>query len=122
MAPCIYSIDPNGEKKMMPPDYKVLSPFQTYEIFSPFSVPIRNIQHYEQASDKGFEDKSRKALMTYMNKEGIAFKELNRVIKEGDKVVAKWEGVFEIDGGQRLYFLECKHKMSAVSTSLSQLC
>jgi hypothetical protein len=85
-------------------------------------VPVQNVQHYEQVSDKGFEDKSRKALITYMNKEGITFNELNRVIKDSDKVVDEWEGMFEIDGGQHLYFLECKHKMTAVSTSLSQLC
>ena len=94
---------------------------QTYEVFSLFSIPIQNVQHYEQVSDKGFEEKSRKALTTYM-KEGIAFNELDRVFKDGDRVVADWEGVFEIDGGQQLYFLECMHKMTAVSTSLSQLC
>jgi len=107
---------------MMPPDHKALSPLQTYEVFSPFSMPMQNIQHYEQISDKGFEEKSRKALITYMNQEGIAFNELNRVIQDGDRVVAEWEGVFEVDGGQHLYFLECKHKMTAVSTSLSDLC
>jgi hypothetical protein len=83
---------------------------------------MQNVQHYEQVSDKGFKEKSRKALTTYMNKEGIAFNELNRVIKDSDRVVAEWEGVFEVDGVQSLYFLECKHKMTAVSTSLSQLC
>jgi hypothetical protein len=56
-----------------------------------------------------------------MNKEGIAFNEIDRVIKDNDRVVAEWEGVFEVDGGQHLYFLECKHKMTAVSTSLSHL-
>jgi hypothetical protein len=96
--------------------------FANVEVFSPFFVPVQNVQHYEQVSDKGFEDKSRKALITYMNKEGITFNELNRVIKDSDKVVDEWEGMFEIDGGQHLYFLECKHKMTAVSTSLSQLC
>ena len=118
----LYYVDSNGKRQMMPPDHKALSPLQTYEVFSPFSMPMQNIQHYEQISDKGFEEKSRKALITYMNQEGIAFNELNRVIQDGDRVVAEWEGVFEVDGGQHLYFLECKHKMTAVSTSLSDLC
>jgi hypothetical protein len=76
---------------------------------------MQNIQQYEQASDKGFEDKSRRALVTYMAKEGIKFTELNRVIKDKDNVVAEWEGVFEIDGGREVYFLECKQNMTAVS-------
>ena len=85
---------------------------------------MQSIQHYEQNSDKGFEDKSRKALMTYMKKEGMIFNELARVIKVNDKTVAEWEGLFEVDvdGVQHLYFLECKHKMIAVYTSLSPLC
>jgi hypothetical protein len=107
---------------MMPPDRKMLSPLQTYEVFSPFSMSMQNVQYYRQASDKRFEEKSRKALITYMKKEGFSFKELDRVIEDGKNVVAEWEGLFEIDDGQHLYFLECKHKMTAVSTSLSRLC
>jgi hypothetical protein len=61
-------------------------------------------------------------MITFMNNEGMAFNELDRVIKDGEKVIAEWEGVFEVDDGQRVYFLECKHRVTAVSTSLSHLC
>jgi hypothetical protein len=114
-------LDPNGKRRIVS-EYKTLSPLETYNVFSPFSMPMQNIQHYEQASNKGFEDKSRRTLVTYMAKEGIEFTELNRVIKDKDNLVAEWEGVFEIEDGREVYFLECKHRMTAVSTSLSQLC
>ena len=119
----LYSLGSKGQKKMWD-HLDPLSPFQTYEVLSPYSVSMQSIQHYEQNSDKGFEDKSRKALMTYMKKEGMIFNELARVIKVNDKTVAEWEGLFEVDvdGVQHLYFLECKHKMIAVYTSLSPLC
>jgi len=48
---------------------------------------MQNVRHYEQISDQGFEEKSRTALITYMNKEGIAFNEIDRVIKDNDRVV-----------------------------------
>ena len=52
----------------------------------------------------------------------IAFNEPARVIKVNVKKVAEWDGVFEVDGGQHLYFLNCKHKTTVVSTSVSWLC
>ena len=116
-------MDSAGEKTIIPPQqYKALSPFETYEIDSPFFMPIRSVQHYEQISDKAFEDKSRNAMITFMKNMGIAFKELDRVIMDGEKVVAEWEGVFEVNDGHGVFFLECKHRMTAVSTSLSHLC
>jgi len=62
------------------------------------------------------------SLIAYMNKEVIAFNEPARVIKVNVKKVAEWDGVFEVDGGQHLYFLNCKHKTTVVSTSVSWLC
>jgi hypothetical protein len=116
------TIDSAGQKEIIPrKQYKALSPLQTYEIHSPFFMPIKSVQHYEQVSDKAFEDKARKAMITFMNNAGMAFNELDRVIKDGERVVAEWEGVFEVDG-QGVYFLECKHRVTAVSTSLSHLC
>ena len=61
-------------------------------------------------------------MITTMNKTGMMFNELDRVVKDGERVVAEWEGVFEVNNGQRVYFLECKHRMTAVFTSLSHLC
>ena len=85
-------------------------------------MPIRSVQHYEQISDKAFEDRARKAMITSMNNAGMVFNELARVVKDGERVVAEWEGFFEVDNGQRVYFLACKHRMTAVFTSLSRLC
>ena len=117
------TVDSAGQKTIVPPQqYKALSPVQTYQIDSPFYMPIRSVQRCEQSSDKAFEDKSRKAMITFMNNVGMAFNELDRVIKDGDRTVAEWEAVFEVDDGKGVYFLECKHRMTAVSTSLSHLC
>jgi hypothetical protein len=117
------TVDSAGQKTIIPlQKYKALSPVQTYHIDSPFFMPIRNVQHCEQLSDKAFEDKARKAMITSMNNAGMVFNELTRVIKDRERVVAEWEGVFEVDDGQRVYFLECKHKMTGVFTSLSHLC
>jgi hypothetical protein len=119
----LYTVDSAGKREFIPPkQYKTLSPFETYEIDSPYFMAIKSVQHYEQISDKAFEDKSRNAMITFMQNAGTAFKELDRVIKDGEKVVAEWEGVFDIDDGHGVYFLECKHRVTAVSTSLSHLC
>jgi len=56
-----------------------------------------------------------------MNDAGMAFKELDRIITDGERVVAEWEAVFEVDG-HGVFFLECKHKVTEVSTSLSYSC
>ena len=69
---------------------------------------------------KKFEENSRYAMIDYMKEQGMAFKELDRIIRDGSRVVAEWEGIFEVDG--RVFFLECKHKVTNVSTSLSHLC
>ena len=114
------SIGPNGQKEML--NFKTLSSSQIYEIILPYGMSMQSIQYYEQNSNRGFEDKSRKALMAYMKKEGMIFNKLFRVFKVNDKTVAEWEGVFEVDSGRYVYLLKCKHKMVAASTSLSRLC
>ena len=40
----LFSVDSNGKRKMMPLDYKALSPLQPYQMFFSFSLPI----HLEQ--------------------------------------------------------------------------
>ena len=60
-------------------------------------------------------------MIDFMKDAGMAFKELDRIIKDGERVVAEWEGVFEVDG-HGVFFLECKHKVTEVSTSLSHSC
>jgi len=59
-------------------------------------------------------------MIEFMKVHGMAIKELNRELMDGSKILAEWEGVFESDG--RVYFLECKHKMTDVSTPVSHLC
>jgi hypothetical protein len=116
------AVDSAGQEKVVSDQkYGALSSVQTYRIDSPFFVPIRNVQHYEQISDKAFEDEARKTMITFMDGAGIAYNELTRVVKDGVRVVAEWEGIFEVDDG-RVFFLECKHKMTAVFTSISHLC
>jgi len=74
-------------------------------------------RQHSQVSDKTFEARSRYAMINYLNNSGFPFHELDRIIKDGDNDVAEWEGVFEFDN--RVYFLECKHRVTAVSTPLS---
>jgi len=59
-------------------------------------------------------------MIDFMKVHGMAIKELDREIKDGNKIIAEWEGIFESDG--RVCFLECKHKVTNVSTSISHLC
>ena len=54
-------------------------------------------------------------MIDYLNNSGLEFHELDRVIKDGDTSVAEWEGVFELDN--HVYFLECKHRVTAVPLS-----
>jgi hypothetical protein len=77
------------------------------------------LENYIHTCSKKFEEKSRQAMIDFMKEQGMAFKELDRMIRDGSRVVAEWEGIFEVDG--RVFFLECKHKVTNVSTSLSTL-
>lgn len=104
---------PNGNERIITPKrYKDLSTSQIYEIVSPFFLTTQNERQHSQISNKAFEAKSRQAMIDYLNNSGLEFHELDRVIKDGDTSVAEWEGVFELDN--RVYFLECKHRITAV--------
>ena len=60
-------------------------------------------------------------MLYFMNDSGMAFKKLDRIVKDGETVVAEWEAVFEVDG-HGVFFLECNHRVTEVSTSLSYSC
>jgi len=104
-----------------PDEYQDLSPLDTYTIATPYHSPLKNVQQYLQTCDKMFENKSREAMLRFMNDAGMTYKELDRIIKDGERLVAEWEAVFEVDG-HGVFFLECKHKVTEVSTSLSCSC
>jgi hypothetical protein len=103
-----------------PREYKNISPSDVCSIATPYSIPLRNLENYVDTCSKKFEEKSRHAMIDFMKKQGMAFKELDRSFKDGKRVVVEWEGIFEVDG--RVFFLECKHKVTNVSSSLSHLC
>ena len=71
-------------------------------------------RQHRQIADKAFEDKSRQALIRYLEEQRFLFHELDRVIKVDGKSIAEWEGVFELEGGSWMWFLECKHCVSTV--------
>jgi hypothetical protein len=52
-------------------------------------------------------------MMNYLSSAEISYNELSRTVKVGDREVAEWDGVFEIEG-QGVYFLECKHTVTTV--------
>lgn len=99
------TLSKNGSTKIIPPSkYSEVSPSTVYEIKSPFFTSIdEDRRHY-----KAFEDKSRLALIRYLDEHQRSFHELNRVIKVDGRIVAEWEGVFELESGE-VWFLECKH-------------
>jgi len=93
--------------------YAKLSPSITYQILSPFFGSMQDERQHRQVADKAFEDKSRKALLRYLEEQQYSFRELSRVVKVDGKIVAEWEGVFELEGGE-IWFLECKHCVTIV--------
>jgi hypothetical protein len=64
--------------------------------------------HTRKSEIKSFEDKARGAIIHYMQTTGIKLRELDRIIKDGDRHKAEWEGVFEIHE-IHVYFVECTH-------------
>jgi hypothetical protein len=111
------TVDTTGEPMIIDPDeYQNLSPLDTYTIATPYHSPMKNVQQYLQTCDKGFENRSREMMLRFIKRTGIAFKELDRIIKDGERVVAEWEAVFDVDG-HGVFFLECKHRVTEVSTS-----
>jgi hypothetical protein len=93
--------------------YFEVSPFVTYEIFSPYFTDMTDERQHRQIADKAFEDKSRQALTRYLEEQGFSFRELDRVIKVDGKLIAEWEGVFELEDGG-IWFLECAFCVSTV--------
>ena len=75
------------------------------------------LQH-RQVADKSFENKSRQTLTRYLKEQGFSFRELGRVFKADGKIIAEWEGVYELEGGE-IWFLECKHCISTVFNPLN---
>lgn len=101
-----------------PYQYKDLNPEHVYEIFSPMFCATTKERLHSQVSDKAFEGRSRAAFIQFLDQENLKYTEVDRMVKDGDRVVAEWEGVFEVEGGA-VYLLECKHCVTAVSTTLS---
>jgi hypothetical protein len=103
----------DGIKIIPPSKYSELSPSTIYEIISPFFTFMKDELQHRQVADKAFEDKSRQALTRYLKEQRFSFHELDRVIKADGKIIAEWEGVYELEGGG-IWFLECKHCISTV--------
>ena len=101
-----------------PRKFNTLSPTITYEILSPGWAGYQQGYHHTQVSDKAFEDKSRLALIAYMENEKLNFHELERIIKGPVNDVAEWEGVFDVSPN-RLYLLDSKHSVSEVCRSFT---
>jgi len=108
----------DGIKIIPPSKYPELSPFTIYEIISPFFTSMKDERQHRQVADKAFEDKSRQALTRYLKEQRFSFRELDRVIKMDGKIIAEWEGVYELEGGG-IWFLECKHCVSTVCNPLN---
>lgn len=106
--------EPNGNYRIIGrTKYKHLVPTEVYHVHSPFFNEIRDERQHSQVADRAFEDKARLAMVNYLSSGGIGYSELSRKIKVGDREVAEWEGVFELEGNS-VYFLECKHTVTDV--------
>ena len=107
-----------GHYDIIPPHrFDTLSPSVTYEILWPH--PWAGYQtefRHPQVRDEAFEDKSRLALIANLEKQGLKFRELDRIINGPANTVSEWAGVFEVFP-DRLYFLVCKHSVSGVRLS-----
>jgi len=87
MAPC-----QTGSKFISPTKYSEVSPSTVYEITSPFFTSLDEERHHGQISDKAFEDKSRLALIRYVDECQYSLHELNRVIEMGGKLLQNGRG------------------------------
>jgi len=106
-----------GHYAIIPPrNFDTLSPSVTYEILLPGWVGYQGEFRHTQVSDKAFKDKSRLALIAHMERQGLRFKELDRIINDPPNTIAEWEGIFNVFP-DRLYFLECKHSVTGVHPS-----
>ena len=110
------STAPDEVPKFLDPDeLKDVKPSETYEIVAPYWQAVGEHRTHSQIADKAFESKSRFALISYLHRRNIVFKELDREMKRDGQTVCEWEGVFRLATGE-LIFLECKHRMTMVST------
>ena len=110
------SKNPGHYTTIPPRQYSTLSPSITYEVLTPGWAGYQGEYHHMQVSDKAFEDKSRLALIANMEKQGLKFRELDRIITGPANTVAEWEGIFDVFP-DRLFLLECKHSVSGVHLS-----
>ena len=108
----------NPPEVILPGDYTDISPSAIYEIISPFFSSMEEERQHRQTSDKAFEEKSRAAMIRYLNDHKLSFHDLGREIKVSGKIVAEWEGVFELEDGQ-LWFLESKHCVTTVCCAVA---
>lgn len=107
------------DTEIIPPSqYSEVSPSTIYEIISPFFTSTKDELQHRQVADKDFKDKSRQALTRYLKEQRFSFHELDRVIKADGKIIAEWEGVYELESGE-IWFLECKHCVSTVFNPLN---
>lgn len=106
------------KKIISPNQYKGLDPANVYEIVSPMFGAAAAERRLSQVSDKAFEDKCRLAFIRFLDAGNLEYSELSRIVKNGDCIVAEWEAIFEVQGGE-VYLLECKHFVTAVSITFS---
>jgi hypothetical protein len=109
---CVTAADGSSEI-ISPGKYCQLCPSAVYEIVSPFFNPVSDERLHRQVADKAFEQKCHQALARYLNKRGVPFHQLDRNIQVDGKIVAEWQGVFQLASGQ-VWFLECKHCVTSV--------
>ena len=102
------------EKIISPNQYKDLDPSYVYEIVSPMFGAAAPERRHSQVSDKAFEDKCRLAFIRFLDAGNLKYSELSLIVKDGDCIVAEWEAIFDVQGGD-VYLLECKHSVTAVS-------
>lgn len=102
-------------KFLDPDDLKDVKSSETYEIVAPYWQTVGEHRTHSQIADKAFESKSRLALINYLHRQNIVFDELDREMKRDGVTVCEWERVFRLATGEPI-FLECKHRMTMVST------
>ena len=115
------AIRPDGSSEIVPPaKYCEISPSTLYKVVSPFFGAMSDERLHRQIADKAFEQKSREAMIHYLDEHQLPFHELDRIIKVDGKPIAEWEGVFQLASGN-IWFLECKHCVSIVFFHFSHL-
>jgi hypothetical protein len=65
-----------------PRKYGNILPSDINSIATPYSIPLRNLENYIHPWSRKFEEKSRHAMIDFMKAQGIAFKELDRIISQ----------------------------------------